>query len=208
MAKTATEDAFLKRLIDLLLAEGIGNLTIGTLASRMRCSRRRLYGLAETKEAIFHAATACFFNEVLDEGEALIRSRQQDLAATLTAYLDVGVRAAGRMSARFQKDLEETESTRACFDAYQQARARRLSQLIDQGVGAGVFSPCHGQVVTEMMLGAALRIRRPGFLAHADLTLEEAFAEFYRVLLGGLLADTSAPSRRPRRHPPAPARKG
>ncbi|WP_175856483.1 TetR family transcriptional regulator [Burkholderia anthina] len=201
MAKTTAEDEFLKKLTDLFLAEGISNLTVGEIASRMQCSRRRLYGIAETKEDIFHAMTMRFFNEVLDEGEALIQGQQQDLTVALTAYLDVGVRAAGRMSARFLKDLEETESARACFDAYQQARARRFSQLIDQGVSEGVFIQCHGQVVSEMMLGAALRIRRAGFLAQANLTLEEAFAEFYRVVLTGLLSDTSAVSPRQRNNP-------
>lgn len=68
----------------------------------------------------------------------------------------------------------------------------RLSQLIDEGVHKGVFVACHGLVVSELILGAALRLRRPAFLAQAKLTIEDAFQEFYRVLLGGLMVNASA----------------
>ena len=85
------------------------------------------------------------------------------------------------------------DSARGIFDHYQQVRTLRLSQLIDDGVHQGVFAPCHGLVVSELILGAALRLRRPAFLAQANLTLEDAFQEFYRVLLGGLLIDSATP---------------
>ena len=55
-----------------------------------------------------------------------------------------------------------------------------LAELVDEGVRRGFFIPCHGLLVSEVILGAAMRIRRPAFLAQAVLTLEEAFQEFYR----------------------------
>jgi len=59
--------------------------------------------------------------------------------------------------------------------------------LIDEGVRQGVFAPCHGLVVAEAILGAAMRVRRPEFLSEAGLTIDQAFREIERVLLGGLL---------------------
>ena len=192
MKKKLTDDEFFDALTDLLLAEGIKGLTVGEIAARMHCSRRRLYDIAQTKEELFCAAVEHFFDGILGQGEALI-DREQDLTAALAAYLDVGVRAASRISVQFLKDVEDSATARSIFDRYQQARTVRLSQLIDEGVRQGVFAPCHGLVVSELILGAALRLRRPAFLAQADLTIEEAFQEFYRVLLGGLLIDTTAP---------------
>ncbi|WP_374640867.1 TetR/AcrR family transcriptional regulator [Hydrogenophaga sp.] len=192
MAKGSTEEQFLNGLTDLFLAEGVRNLTVGDIAERMHCSRRRLYGVARTKEEIFCAMVDRFFLGWLNEGELLIQG-QRDLTAALAAYLNIGVRAGSRISASFLKDVEDIEAARASFDAYQQARAMGLSQLIDQGVREGVFMACHGLVVAESILGAALRLRRPAFLASADLTIEEAFEEFYRVLLGGLSADAALP---------------
>lgn len=188
MARAVSDEEFLERLTGLFLAEGISSLTVGEIAKRMHCSRRRLYGVAQTKEELFYIVVARLFQGLLDEGEVLIAS-QQDVTVTLADYLNVGLQAAGRMSAAFLKDIEEATPSRSSFDAYQQARALGMAQLIDRGVNQGVFVPCHGQVVAETILGAALRLRRPTFLTNAGLTMEEAFQELYRVLLGGLLVD-------------------
>lgn len=193
MRQTLTNDEFLEELTNLFLSEGIKGLTVGEIAARLHCSRRRLYGIAQTKEEIFGVIMDRYFRGLLDEGEALLRD-QRDLTVGLAAYLDVGVRSASRTSLQLVKDVEDCDATRASFDAYQQARADRLSQLIDEGVRKGVFVACHGAVVSELMLGAAMRLRRPAFLARANLTIEEAFEEFYRVILGGLLVEAVAPN--------------
>lgn len=200
MKKTTKDDEFLDALTHLLLAEGIRGLTVGEIAARMHCSRRRLYDIAQTKEEIFCVLTERFFSQILGQGEALA-SREEDLTGALAAYLDVGVQAASRISVPFLKDLEDSPAARSAFDNYQHARTVRLSQLVDEGVRQGVFVPCHGLVVSELILGAALRLRRPAFLARADLSIEEAFQEFYRLLLGGLLTDAAAPKAALRANP-------
>lgn len=190
MKKTLTDDEFLDTLMELVLAEGIRNLTIGEIAARLRCSRRRLYEIAQTKEEIFCAMVDRFFRDVLDKGEALA-GEKRDLPAAIAAYLNEGVKAGARISVDFLTDVEESEAARASFDHYQQTRTLRLAELVDEGVRTGVFIPCHGRVVSEVILGAALRLRRPGFLAEAGLTIEEAFQEFYRLLLSGLFTQAS-----------------
>lgn len=200
MKKRLSNDEFLDALTELLLAEGISGLTVGEIAARMHCSRRRLYDVAQTKEEIFCATVERFFGQVLGKGEALA-SREKDLTVALAAYLNVGVQAASRISVPFLKDLEGTPAAKSAFDNYQHARTVRLSQLVDEGVRQGVFVSCHGQLVSELIFGAALRLRRPTFLARADLSIEEAFQEFYRLLLGGLLTDAAAPKAAIRRSP-------
>ncbi len=190
MRKALTDDEFLDGLTQLFLVEGVKNLTVGEIAARLHCSRRRLYDIAQTKEEIFCASVRHFFHGILEEGDGLIRN-QQNLTAAIAAYLEVGVRAASRIGVQFLKDMEESEAARTIFDSYQQVRTMRLSQLIDEGVCQGVFVKCHGLVVSELILGAALRLRRPAFLAKANLTIEDAFQEFYRVLLGGLMVDVA-----------------
>lgn len=193
MKQTQTDDEFLDGLTNLFLREGITGLTVGEIAARLRCSRRRLYGVAPTKEAIFGAMVDRYFRARLDEGEALLRD-ERDLTKALAAYLDVGVRSSRRIGAQFVSDVESGDATRASFDAYQQARASRLSQLIDEGVRRGIFVACHGAVVAELMLGASMLLRRPAFLARANVTIEQAFREFYRVILGGILVKAAAPN--------------
>ena len=192
MKKTFKDYEFLDSLTALFLAEGIKRLSVGEIASRLHCSRRRLYSIAKTKEEIFCAIVERFFQSVLDQGDALIRS-EPNLTSAIAIYLDLGVRMGRRIGVLFLKDLEESEPARIIFDNYQQARTFRLSELIDEGVRQGVFVPCHGLLVAEVILGAALRLRRPAFLSQAGLSIEAAFQEFYRVFLNGLLADATVP---------------
>lgn len=192
MKKKLADEEFFDALTHLFLTEGIKGLTVGEIAARMHCSRRRLYDIAQTKEDIFCAVVQRFFDNLLEQGEALIHS-EKDLPTALAAYLSVGVHAASRIGVQFLKDVEDSAVARGIFDHYQHARTLRMSQLIDEGVRQDVFTPCHGLVMSEVMLGAALRLRRPAFLAQANLTIEDAFQEFYQVLLGGLLTDSAAP---------------
>lgn len=192
MAKGSTQDAFLSGLEELLLSEGIRDLTVAQIAARLHCSRRRLYELAASKEELFCAMVERFFHSALVEGEAVL-AREADPTVALSGFLNVGVRTGARVGAAFLRDVEAIDSARAIFDRYQEARTDRLRELIDDGVARGVFAPCHGRLVAEVILGAALRLRRPDFLARAGLTIDEAFAEFYRTLLGGLLVKGTAP---------------
>ena len=51
MKQTLHNKAFLDRLSHLFHQEGFRHFTIGELAARLHCSRRRLYAVAESKEA-------------------------------------------------------------------------------------------------------------------------------------------------------------
>ena len=193
MKSKRTDEEFLQQLAALLLAEGIAQLTVAEIARRLSCSRRRLYALAEPKEGLFLTAARCLFDGLLQEGNAAI-AQASDIPEAIASYLDVGVRAAGRLSMAFLADLENSRQGRKLFDDYQMGRSQGLTHLIDEGARQGLFAPRNAQVVAEVMLGAALRIRRPRFLAKSGLTMEKAFHELYELLLKGLLLQKGAAS--------------
>jgi AcrR family transcriptional regulator len=186
MRQTQRDGEFIDQLLQLFRQEGFRHLTIGDMAARLHCSRRRLYEVAESKDAIIRTATQHDFDRQLAQGDQVARD-EQDPALAIAAYLRVGVLGSRGVSLRWVADINAGEDTRALFDAYQRARSMRLVELVNEGVRQGVFAPCHGQVIAEAMLHASMRLRRPDFLTQAGVTIEEAFDEFYRVVLGGLL---------------------
>jgi AcrR family transcriptional regulator len=186
MRKVLNDTDFLAQLTDLFVREGSNGLTLSEIASRLRCSRRRLYEIAKTKDELFCLVVKRFLAGVMDEAEDQVR-KTCDPAEALVLYLEVGVRAAGRVTTAFLRDVDALEPARFTFDRYQEVRATRFCQLIDEGVRQGAFIECHGPVVAEFVLAAAMRLRTHAFLTRTSLTAEEAFREFYRVLLGGLL---------------------
>ena len=62
----ARKAQLLDQLVELLLAEGFAHLTLDELATRLRCSKSTLYGLADSKEQLVRAATVHFFRRATE----------------------------------------------------------------------------------------------------------------------------------------------
>ncbi|MEG2467044.1 MAG: TetR/AcrR family transcriptional regulator [Comamonas sp.] len=186
MSSRRSQEEFLSDLFELFRVEGVSELTVGEIARRLSCSRSRLYSVAETKEELFLVVAKQHLNSLLLESDAL-RSKDGDVVEIITQYLDIGVRASALLGVPFLKDLDASRQGRRLFDSYQEKRGQGLAHLVQRGVEKGVFHPRHAILVAEILMGGALRIRRTRFLARTGLTLEEAFSEFYELLLHGLM---------------------
>lgn len=186
--KTKRTDAeFAQQLSELVKAEGISGLSVAELAARLSCSRRRLYALAPTKEGLLHFVAQAHFDGMLREGHEAA-ARESDPARAIAAYLHVGVKSTMGLSQDFLRDLESSAEGRAIFDRYQHARGEGGRKIVEDGIRRGDFNAHNPMVAIEVLLGAALRLRRPEFLAAAGLTISEAFDEAYSILLQGLLS--------------------
>lgn len=186
MKSDRTEDEFVQQLTALFAAQGISVLTIGAIAAALKCSRRRLYALAPTKEALFLGVARRMLDQVVQQGHEAARNKP-DLAQAIQAYLQVGAVSAARLSVAFLTDLEASDEGRKLFDEYQLARASGLEQLIQSGVEQGVFAPHDWRIVAQAILGASQRLRRPVFLTESGISLEQAFEALYELMLHGLM---------------------
>ncbi|MCY1517419.1 hypothetical protein D9M68_521000 [compost metagenome] len=194
MVKRRTDEVFIKELTALLIVEGVSTLTIGDIAQRMQCSRRRLYEIAATKEELFVSICRQVLDANLEKGFAAARG-EADGAKAIATYLRATLNASGLSKAALT-DLDSTESGRAVFDAYQLARVRGLEDMIDDGVRQGLLVPHNPRVISEAILGAAHRLRNQRFLEETGLSIGAAFTEFYEIVLNGLLVKPKAsPSR-------------
>ncbi len=191
MRTTRTEEEFTAELASLLKREGITSMSVGDIATRLRCSKRRLYEIAPTKEGLLLVVARQQFRDSLTNGYAAVDA-QSDPARRLVAYLDAGLRSAEHLSAAFLSDLQQSEVGRAMFDEYQVARSTGARKLLEAGVRCGEFRPLNTEVVSEVLLGAALRLRRAEFLRRADLTIPDAFAQAYELVLKGLLVQPAS----------------
>ncbi|GLC92309.1 hypothetical protein Tamer19_17170 [Cupriavidus sp. TA19] len=185
MATRRTDDEFIQELTRLLSTEGVSSLTIGELAQRMRCSRRRLYEIAPTKEALFVGICERVLAASLEKGFAAAR-RESDPAHAVSAYLHATLNTSGLGKAALT-DLDAIDSGRAAFDAYQLARVRGLESLLEAGMRAGQMAQHNPRLVSEAILGAAHRLRNQQFLKETGMKIGDAFSEFYEIILNGLL---------------------
>lgn len=169
----------------MLITEGISDLTIAEMAARLNCSRRRIYEIAPTKEEVFIKVCRDVFNKTLERGYTLAKAETEP-ANIIRAYL-LGTLNTSGMSKACYVDLDSTEQGKAMFDAYQLQRLRGLEQIIDDGVKMGVFVAYNSRLVSEALLGAAHRLRNQKFLDETGMTISEAFNDFYKLVLEGLL---------------------
>jgi len=178
----------MRDLETLLLAEGISNLTVGQLAERLSCSRRRLYEIAPTKEDIFLATAARFFQAIRDDGDREA-ARHASAPDKLEVYFSLRTLAAGRISEAFRRDLQGTEAGRQLYDEHLQSRVRGMAAIIEGGVKEGVFAPCNALFVAEIVFRVSRQMRDFGFQAAAGLTLPRGFKALHHLVLHGLLQE-------------------
>ena len=169
----------------IFLEQGFRDATYRSLASRLNCSNRKLYALAPSKEALFLKIIGRFFTTVKREGWERARA-DEPLAERIRGYLRVGIRAAERTGPNFTRDIAALDSGRALFDAFQAERIEGLRLLIQEGIDSGEFEGFHAQLVAEVMIQSARRLREPDFLAESNLTFAQALIELSRLVRFGL----------------------
>lgn len=184
-------------LAALIKKEGIAALSASEIAGRLRCSLRSLYKVAPTKEGLLLVVAQRQFEESLAAGHAAAKA-ESDPARQLVAYINAGLRTAQQLSTAYLSDLERLPEGRAIFDKYQLMRSEGARAILEDGVRKGVFKPLNIDVVSELLLGAAQRLRHAEFLERANLSLTQAFEEAYELAFSGLLVQ--APAAKGHRH--------
>ncbi len=176
---------FFKRLEALILAEGYSSLTVGDMAHRLQCSKRRLYEFAPTKEEIFLKVADGVFQEIRNAGFEDSR-RYSNAPDKVRAYFALGTARTGDMGERFLHDLESLEAGRSLFDAHQKLRVQGMEQIILDGIKDGTFKQCNARFVAEVVLHVVQKLRERDFQDNTGVTLDGGFRAMYELVLLGI----------------------
>ncbi len=180
----------LDRIEEIFLAEGFRKVTVGELAGRLRCSRRSLYELAPSKEALFLAVLERFLARVRREGD--MGARAAPPARAFEPYLMPAIESARKVSTALMRDIDGYPPARAIWDRHTQDRMEGLRVLVERCVKSGIFRGIEPRLVAEVMAASLQRISSPEFLSRAKMSYREAVSELYGLLLHGLLRDSRA----------------
>ncbi|MGW4772478.1 TetR/AcrR family transcriptional regulator [Nocardia sp. NPDC004278] len=174
-------------LVELFLTEGFAHLTLDEIAARLRCSKSTLYTLAGSKEQLVRAATVHFFRRATEDVEAAVApipTARERVAAYLAA---VGT-ALAPASAQFMFDLHAFIPAREIYEKNTRIAARRVQELIDEGVRAGDFRDVHAAFAADLAATMMVRIQRGTVRAHTGLDDAEAYRELAAILTAGISA--------------------
>jgi AcrR family transcriptional regulator len=198
-------EELLDELVALFLAEGFRQFTLTDLAARLHCSKSTLYALGQTKDQVtvnavrrfFRTATAQVESAVAGPAPASAALAGTGLAGTglagtapagerIAAYLRAIGAALRPASARFMADLTAHPFAREVYQQNTAIAARRVGELIAEGVGTGEFRPVHAAFVADTAAAMMERIQSGAVLATTGLADADAYDELAALVLEGI----------------------
>jgi len=174
-------------LLTLFLSEGFAHLTLDDIAARLRCSKGTLYTLAGSKEQLVHAVTVHFFRRATDDVEQRV-ARAGGARARITAYLTAVGAALEAASDRFMTDLDAFAPGRAVYEQNTAIAARRVSELIAEGVADGEFRDVHAVFAADLAAAMMVRIQQGTVRSTTGLDDAAAYRELAAILTAGINA--------------------
>ncbi|MFF7181213.1 TetR family transcriptional regulator [Streptomyces sp. NPDC008121] len=181
----ARRSALFEELVALLVGEGFAQLTLDDLAARLRCSKRTLYGLADSKEQLVRAAVVHFFRRATTRVESVLAAETEP-AERLAAYLRAVAAELAPVSPRFFDDVAAFEPAAEVYERNTRAAAGRVQQLIEEGVRAGVFRDVHVTFAADVIASVMVRIQQRQVASATGLADAEAYEQLAELLLNGL----------------------
>ncbi|MGY1901100.1 TetR/AcrR family transcriptional regulator [Nocardia gipuzkoensis] len=186
---TARHEELLAQAADIVLAEGFTSVTMDELAQRLACSKATLYSLAGTKEQLVQTITRRFFSTAADEIERTVVAESSHRQRIRTYLAGVGA-AMRRHSPAFYDDMISYEPTARIYRKNSEAAARRVHELIDDGVRAGTFRDVNGTFAAQVVAVTIDAIQSGALLPTTGLSPGDAFSELGDLLLDGLSRPT------------------
>ena len=177
----------LSALEELFLREGFTALTVDDMARRLRCSKATLYSVASSKEQLVIALTKHFFRQATQKVEAAVAA-VPDPHHRISTYLAGVGSAMSRCSPAFYSDMVGYAPTAAVYSSNSTAAARRVRELIDDGVRSGALRPVDGDFAGQLTALAIEGIQSGVLLRSTGLTAGQAYGEMADLLLHGLAA--------------------
>ncbi|MER7274702.1 TetR/AcrR family transcriptional regulator [Dactylosporangium sp. NPDC000244] len=182
-------EEMLVQLRELFLAEGFASFNVGDLAERLHCSRTTLYAVAPSKEQIVVAAVRSFFKTAAERIEARVAA-SDDPARQLAIYMDAVASELQPASAVFFADVAEFGPANEVYQENTQYAARRVQDLVTEGVKLGVLRPIHASFVGAAVAEVMSSIQRGAIQAATGLDAAEAYRHLADLVISGLTERT------------------
>lgn len=182
---TPRREELLDELLALFLAEGFRHLTLADIAGRLHCSKSTLYVLGQTKDQVTVNVVRRFFRTATEQVESATAAYERP-GERIVAYLRAIGDALRPASAAFMADLAEHAFARDIYEQNTAIAARRVRELIAEGVSIGEFRPVHASFVADTAASTMERIQSGAVLSATGLGDADAYNELAVLVLEGI----------------------
>lgn len=183
---TTRQEQLLHRIEEMFLREGFRRVTIAELAATLRCSRRAVYQLAESKEDLFLLVLERVLGRIEQAGRDAV-STAEGTGNKIVALIQPGLTELRNATPTFFVDIASYPPAQRMLARHQDLRERALRTVIERGVRNGECRRVHAEVAAQALLAAYRAITNSSFLSNVDISLTEAVSEGRDLFLYGLL---------------------
>ena len=179
-------ERLLHRIEEIFLRDGFRRVTIAELAATLRCSRRAVYQIAESKEDLFVLVLDRVLGRIERSGHDAAAA-EEDTGNKIAAFIQPGLTELRNATPAFFADIAAHPPAQRLLAQHQDTRERELCKLIERGVRRGECRRVHAEVAAQALLAAYRAITSPAFLSNVDISLTDAVGEGRDLFLYGLL---------------------
>jgi AcrR family transcriptional regulator len=181
-------------LTGLFLAEGFAALSVGDLATRLRCSKSTLYLVAPSKEQIVVAVVRAYFRRAADRIEERVAACA-DPGSRLAVYLEAVAAELQPGSESFYADLAGFGPAAEVYRENTGYAARRVRDLVAAGITAGSLRPVDAAFVGAAVAQVMAAIQGGEIGAATGLGHADAYRRLADLVMHSLSTTGRAPKR-------------
>ena len=184
---TARQRELLDELEELVVAEGLAELTMAEIAAQVNCSLRTLYGIAPSRDELVLAVVDRRLRRI---GRRAMESLDASLSplAALRAYLQAANHAVQPEAVTFSRDFANVPGAQRLLDAHEDYVIAVTRSLIDRAVKEGDIAPVDSAAVAHVLGGLGREFARPGLADVTAASPKVAADALTEIILRGLQA--------------------
>jgi AcrR family transcriptional regulator len=171
----------------IVLTEGFRDLTVGGLAERLRCSRRTLYEIADSKDGL----VLIVIDRVMRRLARVARdaaAREATLLDQVRAYLTKGLSELHRATLSFTEDVADSPEAAELVGSHFRYARSMVERMLVRGMETGEFRQIHPRITAETFDAALMRLLDPDVLRDAGVSFAEAVEEYLTLFTDGIRA--------------------
>jgi AcrR family transcriptional regulator len=171
----------------IVLTEGFRDLTVGGLAERLRCSRRTLYEIADSKDGL----VLIVIDRVMRRLARVARdaaAREATLLDQVRAYLTRGLSELHRATLSFTEDVADSPEAAELVGSHFRYARSMVERMLVRGMETGEFRQIHPRITAETFDAALMRLLDPDVLRDAGVSFAEAVEEYLTLFTDGIRA--------------------
>lgn len=182
---TNRQRQLLDQLEELVIGEGLADVTMAQIAARVNCSLRTLYGISPSKDELVLTVTDRRLHRI---GRAAIESLDPKLPPldALRAYLSVANQAVDSERGEMARSFLDLPGAKRLFDSHENYLTAVVQSLLDRAVAEGFIAPVDTAAVAHVLGGLGQEFSRAHVSPAVEKSPKQTADDLTAIILRGL----------------------